>query len=114
VTTKTVYLGNTSRVDISVLVIWHIFTVCMLGPLVLHGCPLLVHSEGFLLVLVGFGECREVGMYDILIWQLGFLIVQYCSPVLNLYAERASSTWFLLPQEQINCCLPIVESTNGW
>ena len=29
VTTKTGYLVNTSRVDLSVLVIWYIFTVCM-------------------------------------------------------------------------------------
>jgi hypothetical protein len=81
---------------------------------VLHGCPLLVHSEGFLLVLVGFGECREVGMYDILILQSGFQIVQTCIPALTLYTEGACSTWFLHPQEQVNCCLSFVESMNGW
>ena len=53
-------------------------------------------------------------MYDILILQPGFLIVQYCSPVLTLYTGGACLTWFLLPQEQTICCLPFVESMNGW
>jgi hypothetical protein len=71
VTTKTGYLVNTSLVVLSVLVICYIFIVRP-GLLELNVFPLLVHSEGFLLVLAEFGEYQGVDMHDILILQPGF------------------------------------------
>jgi hypothetical protein len=97
VTTKTGYLVNTSRVDLSVLVIWYIFTVCMSRAARASRMYSSGTFGGIPFSTVEFGECREVGMYDIPILQLGFLIVQYCSPALTLYTEGACSTWFLLP-----------------
>jgi hypothetical protein len=99
VTTKTGYLVNISRVDLSVFVIWNIFTVC-LRPLERHECPLQARSEVFLLVLAGFEKCQVEGMYDILILQPGFRIVQCYSLGLTLYTRGACSTWFLLLQGQ--------------
>jgi hypothetical protein len=116
VTTKTGYLvNNISRVDLSVLVIWYIFTVFMSNAASASRMSSSGTFGGIPISTIRGWRVSRSGYvwYSNLAACISDRFLD-CSLVLTLYTGGACSTWFLLPQEQTICCLPIVESMNCW